>query len=152
MPVLEGPLNLFARALSRFLFLCTLKDDGDTDYWFGFKADYLTDKLPDLQAEAVWELVLYHRYSRDNEDLSDFLIDVILPKVVYCLTQNQDTDPIDLLLVANSYIKKDPDFDYMTWRNAKQILTLAKCILNNTSFYLYNTSDEESSDSSDYSS
>ena len=79
MPVLDGPLNLFLRALNRFLLLCTLRD---SDHWPEFKADYLTNKLPADEAEAVWDLVLYQRYNREQDDLSDFLIDVILPKVV----------------------------------------------------------------------
>ena len=139
MPVLDGPLNLFLRALNRFLFLCTLRDL-DSDQWLEFKADYLTNKLPADEAEAVWDLVLYQRYNREQEDFSDFLIDVILPKVVYCLTVNRDPEILDLLSTAN----RDPEFNYSTWRNGRQILRLARCMLNSTPFDFYDTSDEES--------
>jgi hypothetical protein len=139
MPVLDGPLNLFLRALNRFLFLCTLRDL-DSDQWLEFKADYLTNKLPADEAEAVWDLVIYQRYNREQED--DFIIDVILPKVVYCLTVNRDPEILDLLSTAN----RDPEFNYSTWRNGRQILRLARCMLNNTPFDFYDTSDEEESD------
>ena len=145
MPVLDGPLNSFLRALNRFLFLCTLRD---SDHWLAFRADYLTNNLPAPEAAAVWDLVLYHRYNRE-QDLSDFLIDVILPKIVYCLSVNRDPEILDLLVVANRYIKVDPDFNYSTWRNGKQILRLAQCMLNNTPFDLYDTSDEETTADSD---
>ena len=139
MPVLDGPLNLFLRALNRFLFLCTLRDL-DSDQWLEFKADYLTNKLPADEAEAVWDLVIYQRYNREQEE--DFIIDVILPKVVYCLTVNRDPEILDLLSTAN----RDPEFNYSTWRNGRQILRLARCMLNNTPFDFYDTSDEEESD------
>lgn len=139
MPVLEGPLNLFLRALNRFLFLCTLRDL-DSDQWLEFKADYLTNKLPADEAEAVWDLVIYQRYNREQEE--DFIIDVILPKVVYCLTVNRDPEILDLLSTAN----RDPEFNYSTWRNGRQILRLARCMLNSTPFDFYDTSDEEESD------
>ena len=139
MPVLDGPLNLFLRALNRFLFLCTLRDL-DSDQWLEFKADYLTNKLPADEAEAVWDLVIYQRYNREQEE--DFIIDVILPKVVYCLTVNRDPEILDLLTTAN----RDPEFNYSTWRNGRQILRLARCMLNNTPFDFYDTSDEEESD------
>ena len=139
MPVLDGPLNLFLRALNRFLFLCTLRDL-DSDQWLEFKADYLTNKLPADEAEAVWDLVINQRYNREQEDFSDFLIDVILPKVVYCLTVNRDPEILDLLSTAN----RDPEFNYSTWRNGRQILRLARCMLNSTPFDFYDTSDEES--------
>ena len=137
MPVLDGPLNLFLRALNRFLFLCTLRDL-DSDQWLEFKADYLTNKLPADEAEAVWDLVIYQRYNREQEE--DFIIDVILPKVVYCLTVNRDPEILDLLTTAN----RDPEFNYSTWRNGRQILRLARCMLNSTPFDFYDTSDEES--------
>ena len=137
MPVLDGPLNLFLRALNRFLFLCTLRDL-DSDQWLEFKADYLTNKLPADEAEAVWDLVIYQRYNREQEE--DFIIDVILPKVVYCLTVNRDPEILDLLATAN----RDPEFHYSTWRNGRQILRLARCMLNSTPFDFYDTSDEES--------
>ena len=137
MPVLDGPLNLFLRALNRFLFLCTLRDL-DSDQWLEFKADYLTNKLPADEAEAVWDLVIYQRYNREQEE--DFIIDVILPKVVYCLTVNRDPEILDLLSTAN----RDPEFNYSTWRNGRQILRLARCMLNCTPFDFYDTSDEES--------
>ena len=137
MPVLDGPLNLFLRALNRFLFLCTLRDL-DSDHWLEFKADYLTNKLPADEAEAVWDLVIYQRYNREQEE--DFIIDVILPKVVYCLTVNRDPEILDLLSTAN----RDPEFNYSTWRNGRQILRLARCMLNSTPFDFYDTSDEES--------
>jgi hypothetical protein len=137
MPVLDGPLNLFLRALNRFLFLCTLRDL-DSDQWLEFKADYLTNKLPADEAEAVWDLVIYQRYNREQEE--DFIIDVILPKVVYCLTVNRDPEILDLLATAN----RDPEFNYSTWRNGRQILRLARCMLNSTPFDFYDTSDEES--------
>jgi hypothetical protein len=137
MPVLDGPLNLFLRALNRFLFLCTLRDL-DSDQWLEFKADYLTNKLPADEAEAVWDLVIYQRYNREQEE--DFIIDVILPKVVYCLTVNRDPEILDLLSTAN----RDPEFNYSTWRNGRQILRLARCMLNSTPFDFYDTSDEES--------
>ncbi len=139
MPVLDGPLNLFLRALNRFLFLCTLRDL-DSDQWLEFKADYLTNKLPADEAEAVWDLVIYQRYNREQEE--DFIIDVILPKVVYCLTVNRDPEILDLLATAN----RDPEFNYSTWRNGRQILRLARCMLNSTPFDFYDTSDEEESD------
>jgi hypothetical protein len=139
MPVLDGPLNLFLRALNRFLFLCTLRDL-DSDQWLEFKADYLTNKLPADEAEAVWDLVIYQRYNREQEE--DFIIDVILPKVVYCLTVNRDPEILDLLSTAN----RDPEFNYSTWRNGRQILRLARCMLNSTPFDFYDTSDEEESD------
>ena len=137
MPVLDGPLNLFLRALNRFLFLCTLRDL-DSDQWLEFKADYLTNKLPADEAETVWDLVIYQRYNREQEE--DFIIDVILPKVVYCLTVNRDPEILDLLTTAN----RDPEFNYSTWRNGRQILRLARCMLNSTPFDFYDTSDEES--------
>ena len=137
MPVLDGPLNLFLRALNRFLFLCTLRDL-DSDQWLEFKADYLTNKLPADEAEAVWDLVIYQRYNREQEE--DFIIDVILPKVVYCLTVNRDPEILDLLATAN----RNPEFNYSTWRNGRQILRLARCMLNSTPFDFYDTSDEES--------
>ena len=146
MPVLDGPLNLFLRALNRFLLLCTLRD---SDHWPEFKADYLTNKLPADEAEAVWDLVLYQRYSRAEDNFSDFLIDVILPKVVYCLSVNRDPEILDLLATANRYIKADPDFNYSTWRNGRQILRLARCMLNSTTFDYYDTSDEETTTDSD---
>ena len=139
MPVLDGPLNSFLRALNRFLFLCTLRDL-DSDQWLEFKADYLTNKLPADEAEAVWDLVIYQRYNREQEE--DFIIDVILPKVVYCLTVNRDPEILDLLSTAN----RDPEFNYSTWRNGRQILRLARCMLNSTPFDFYDTSDEEESD------
>ena len=139
MPVLDGPLILFLRALNRFLFLCTLRDL-DSDQWLEFKADYLTNKLPADEAEAVWDLVIYQRYNREQEE--DFIIDVILPKVVYCLTVNRDPEILDLLTTAN----RDPEFNYSTWRNGRQILRLARCMLNSTPFDFYDTSDEEESD------
>lgn len=139
MPVLDGPLNLFLRALNRFLFLCTLRDL-DSDQWLEFKADYLTNKLSADEAEAVWDLVIYQRYNREQEE--DFIIDVILPKVVYCLTVNRDPEILDLLSTAN----RDPEFNYSTWRNGRQILRLARCMLNSTPFDFYDTSDEEESD------
>ena len=137
MPVLDGPLNSFLRALNRFLFLCTLRDL-DSDQWLEFKADYLTNKLSADEAEAVWDLVIYQRYNREQEE--DFIIDVILPKVVYCLTVNRDPEIIDLLATAN----RNPEFNYSTWRNGRQILRLARCMLNSTPFDFYDTSDEES--------
>lgn len=155
MPVLEGPINNLLRALNQFLFLCSLKSC-DCTLWTGFKANYLTSKLADdNHVQAVWELVLYQKYSRENEE-SDFLIDTIVPKIVLCLAHEQGIECIDLLISAVKYARKnDKDFPYMLWRSASQILNLVKSLLEDVPFELYNSSDDEDlladSSDSDYS-
>lgn len=149
MPVPEGPINLLLNALRRFLFLCSLRDCAEND-WALFKSTYLTGKLDQSQVQAVWELVIYFRFARENEQ-SDLLIDVIIPKIVLCLSHEQGVEVIELLLAAVTYARRhDRTFDYMLWRASKQILNLVKALLDSTSFELYD-SDQDSyfSDSTD---
>lgn len=142
MPVPEGPVNLVLQALNRFLFLCSLKDC-EAGQWALFKSTYLTGKLESSRAQAVWELVIYFRFSRENEQ-SDFLIDVILPKIVLCLSHEQGIEVVDLLLAAVTHARRhDRTFDYMLWRASKQILNLVKALLQDSPFELYD-SDQDS--------
>ena len=75
--------------------MCSLRDCVAND-WALFKSTYLTGKLDNSQVQAVWELVINFWLARENEE-SDLLIDIIVPKIVLCLSHEQGVEVIELM-------------------------------------------------------